>query len=48
MLGFGSATRVYVAIGATDMRKGFKGLLGIVRLSLDTTPNVLSKISSSL
>lgn len=31
MLGFGSATRVYVAIGATDMRKGFEGLFGIVR-----------------
>jgi len=31
MLGFGSATRVYVAIGATDMRKGFEGLFGIAR-----------------
>jgi transposase len=31
MFGFGSATRVYVAIGATDMRKGFEGLFGIVR-----------------
>jgi transposase len=31
MLGFGSATRVYLAIGATDMRKGFEGLFGIVR-----------------
>jgi transposase len=31
MLGFGSATRVYVAIGAIDMRKGFEGLFGIVR-----------------
>jgi transposase len=31
MLRFGSATRVYVAIGATDMRKGFEGLFGIVR-----------------
>jgi transposase len=31
MLGIGAATRVYVAIGATDMRKGFEGLFGIVR-----------------
>lgn len=30
MLGFGSATRVYVAVGTTDMRKGFEGLFGIV------------------
>ena len=38
MLGFGSATRVYLAIGATDMRKGFEGLFGIVRerLLIDT------------
>src|SRR6202047_4152311 len=37
MLGFGSATRVYVAIGATAMRKGFVGLFGIVldRLMID-------------
>jgi hypothetical protein len=34
MLGFGSATRVYVAIGATDMRKGFEGLFGIARSAL--------------
>jgi len=25
MIGFGSATRVYLAAGATDMRKGFEG-----------------------
>jgi transposase len=31
MLGIGAATRVYLAIGATDMRKGFEGLFGIVR-----------------
>lgn len=31
MLGIGAATRVYVAIGPTDMRKGFEGLFGIVR-----------------
>jgi transposase len=38
MLGFGSATRVYVAIGATDMRKGFEGLFGIVREGLLIDP----------
>jgi transposase len=31
MLGLGAATRVYLAIGATDIRKGFEGLFGIVR-----------------
>jgi transposase len=31
MIGFGSATRVYLAAGATDMRKGFDGLFGIAR-----------------
>ncbi|MCC6264030.1 MAG: hypothetical protein IT169_10665 [Bryobacterales bacterium] len=31
MLGLGPATKVYVATGATDMRKGFEGLDGLVR-----------------
>ena len=31
MFGLGAATRIYVALGATDMRKGFDGLHGIVR-----------------
>ena len=31
MFGLGPATRVYVALGATDLRKGFDGLYGIVR-----------------
>ena len=31
MFGLGPATRVYVALGATDMRKGYDGLYGIVR-----------------
>jgi len=26
MLGWGPATRIYLAAGATDMRKGFEGL----------------------
>jgi len=31
MFGIGAATRVYLAIGATEMRKGVEGLFGIVR-----------------
>ena len=31
MFGLGPATRVYLAIGATDMQKGFEGLYGLVR-----------------
>jgi transposase len=31
VFGLGPATRVYVALGATGLRKGFDGLYGIVR-----------------
>jgi len=31
VLGFGAATRIYLAPGATDMRMGFNGLYGLVR-----------------
>ena len=31
MFGLGAATRIYLAPGATDMRKGFHGLYGLVR-----------------
>ena len=31
MFGFGPATRIYIAYGATDMRKNFNGLYGLVR-----------------
>ncbi len=31
MFGLGPATRIYVALGATDMRKGYDGLYGPVR-----------------
>jgi transposase len=31
MFGLGPATKVYLAVGATDMRKGFDGLYGLVR-----------------
>ena len=30
MFGLGAATRIYLAPGATDMRKGFNGLYGLV------------------
>lgn len=38
MLGIGAATRVYLAVGATDMRKGFEGLHGLVRQRLQADP----------
>lgn len=31
MFGWGPATRIYLAAGATDIRKGFDGLYGLVR-----------------
>jgi transposase len=38
MIGFGSATWVYLAAGATDMRKGFDGLYGMARDRLRIDP----------
>lgn len=38
MWGWGPATRVYLAAGATDMRKGFEGLYGLVRDRLQCEP----------
>ena len=38
MLGIGSATRIYLAVGATDMRKSFEGLSGIIRQRLRQDP----------
>lgn len=38
MFGLGPATRVYIATGATDMRKGFEGLYGIARDQLGGDP----------
>jgi transposase len=31
VFGLGPATRIYVALGATDMRKGYDGLYGLAR-----------------
>jgi transposase len=38
MLGLGTATRIYVATGATDMRLGYDGLYGLVRDRLACDP----------
>ena len=39
MLALGGATRVYLAAGATDLRKSFDGLYGLVRSRLESDPN---------
>ncbi len=38
MFGLGPATRIYLAAGATDMRKGFDGLFALVRDRLACEP----------
>jgi len=38
VFGFGPATRIYLAAGTTDMRKGFEGLYGLVRDRLQCEP----------
>lgn len=38
MFGWGPATRIYLAAGATDMRKGFEGLYGLARDRLQCEP----------
>src|SRR5438552_4264441 len=38
MFGVGPATRIYLAAGATDMRKSFEGLYGLVRDRLQLEP----------
>lgn len=38
MFGLATATRVFLAPGATDMRKGFEGLFGLVRDVLGEDP----------
>lgn len=38
MFGWGPATKVYLAAGATDMRKGFDGLYSLVRDRLELEP----------
>src|ERR1700756_357687 len=38
VFGLGRATRIYLAAGITDMRKGFEGLYGLVRDRLACEP----------
>jgi transposase len=38
MFGLGPATKIYVAVEAVDMRKGFEGLYGLVRDHLGYDP----------
>src|ERR1700753_4139543 len=38
VFGIGPAPRIYLAVGATDMRKGFNGLHGLVRDRLQLEP----------
>jgi transposase len=38
MFGLGPATKVYLAVGATDLRKGFDGLYGLARDALGLEP----------
>ena len=38
MFGIGPATRIYLAVEAVDMRKGFDGLYGLVRDHLGEDP----------
>jgi transposase len=49
VFGLGPATRIYVALGATDMRKGFDGLYGLVRdkLGLEVTTGHLFLFANS-
>jgi transposase len=38
VFGLGMATKIYVAVEAVDMRKGFEGLYGLVRDQLGADP----------
>jgi transposase len=38
MFGIGHATRIYLAVGGTDMRKSFEGLSGLIREKLRADP----------
>jgi transposase len=38
VFGWGPATRIYLAVGATDMRKSFEGLYGLARDRLACEP----------
>jgi transposase len=51
VFGLGPATRVYLAVGATDLRKGFEGLFGLVKDRLELEPlseHVIAEQGSAL
>ena len=41
MFGLGPATKIYIAVEAVDMRKGFAGLYGLVRDQLPFSPEAI-------
>jgi hypothetical protein len=43
VFGLGPATRIYLAAGVTDMRKGFEGLYGLVRDRLSNFVQIASR-----
>lgn len=48
MFGFAPATKGYLVVGATDLRKSFEGLYGLVRdrLTLDPVSGHLFRFSN--
>ncbi len=38
MFAIGPASRIYLAVGVTDLRKGFNGLYALIRYGLDRDP----------
>lgn len=43
MFGLGLATKIYVAVEAVDMRKGFEGLYGLRALAFGDLSNVSAR-----
>ena len=46
MFGLGPVTRVYLAVGATDPRKGFEGLFGLVKDRGDQLIAIVNRLRS--
>ena len=47
MFGLGPATRIYLAAGVTDMRKGFEGLYGKGRFTWPQSGDAQGKVTLS-
>ena len=45
MFGLGPATRIYLAAGVTDMRKGFEGLFGLVSAPLPPRITLVNQLA---